>query len=48
MVMSLIFGMCMGAVIYRLFDDKEYIHGLAAIAAYSIGLIMCAKRDGLL
>lgn len=43
MVMSLIFGMCMGAAIYRLFDDKEYIHGLAAIAAYIIGLVIIAR-----
>lgn len=41
--MSLIFAICMGAVIIRLFDDKEYIHGLAAIAAYIIGLVMVAR-----
>lgn len=41
--MSLIFGICMGAVIFRLFEDEEYVHGLAAIAAYIIGLVMVAR-----
>ena len=42
--MNFVFGICMGAVIFRLFDTKEYAHAILAMAAFVIGLAMIVNN----
>lgn len=41
-VLSGIFGACMGSVIIRLAMEKDYTHAVIAVAAYAIYLLKIA------
>lgn len=41
--MNALFGVCMGSIIYRLFENEEYFHAVLAVIAFGIYLFTISR-----